>query len=178
MVYPFIQTVTAGTISSNIVVVETNYSPYLGQLDQVTTFTGLFDAYRIMKVDFTFIPRGNVNDLGATAGVKNGLLYTAYDYDDTGSLSTIAAISQYQSLVVSSGTAPIKRTLMPRVANESYVSGITTSYAEAKHGQWMDCAVTNTPHYGLRTMISATGTAGDVNYDVIMKFYLEFKTVR
>lgn len=175
MHYPFIQTHTGTAISSNIAAAENNYAPTLDMLAQYTTFQALFDAYRIMKVEFTFIPRANTNE--SPNIVRNAPFYTAIDNDDVAAITTIAAIQQYQTLAVHSSLEKVHRVLYPKVATDVY-QGVSSAYSEAKNGLWLDCGYPSVPHYGLRTMFGATGTAGDVAYDVILKFFIEFKTVR
>lgn len=167
---PLISPATAG-------VWEVNKAFILNDLDQVTTFTALFDAYRIDRVTVTYWPKGTQNPMGAALTAQNTKMYTAIDLDDVANLGTVAALRQYETCVITTANRKIVREIVPRVASSLY-NGITAAYSESKAGLWVDCAYPAVEHYGIRAMLEATLAAGDATYDVTAEYIVSFKNVR
>jgi len=178
--HQFVQVVDRGTITSQSVAnTESNYSFALNDLDQVTTFTALFDAYRIDKVMITFFPVMNVNQVAAG---NNGLatpFYTAIDHDDTSSLGSVAAIRQYATCQENISYDRVKRSVFPKVAQSVFRTTVATfGFSEPDRSPWIDCAYPDVAHYGIRTIMGSTGTAGTAVYNVSCRYLLSFKNTR
>ena len=179
MHYKYEQTVGVGSIASSTTLpTENNFAFTLSQLPQASTFSALYDAYRITKVELKFYPRSNVN--AGNAGTNyTTTFHTAIDYDDVSNLGSLNSLLQYQTLKSFQSTKYCTRTVVPRVADSVYISGVSTGYAENKSNQWLDCASDTVPHYGIRTWLGDVGgLAGAVTFDVFAKFHIEFKAVR
>lgn len=183
-VHQFMQVVDKGTISAPSLtgVTETNYLFTLNDLDQVATFTSLFDAYRIDRVQIDFIPLANMfnsaSGIGTTPTVVS-YLYTAIDHDDAGNLTNVSALRQYESCRYAISYKKVSRIVRPKAAQATFNTSISTfAYSEPKGGLWIDCAYPGVQHYGVRSMITATTGANDVRYNVICKYWLSFKNVR
>jgi hypothetical protein len=171
--YSVIQTsATVNTLtSSSVSVTYGNFSYTLSLIDQVNSFTAVFDQYRIRMVELTFYPRVTVESLNT---VNTGLLATVIDYDDASNLTSFAAALDYENCLVGRGLDPQKRTFIPHVAMAAY-SGAFTSFANVGD-QWIDCASTGVVHYGAKTAWTITDVA--YTMDAVSRVWLEFRNVR
>lgn len=162
----------------------------LNDIPQYTTFTALFDTYRITKVDIRITPMitqavlasvtySNVSpSVGGT--YPFGYCYWLVDNDDASNLSTRDAFIEYQKCK-SQPTVygkNITLSITPRIATPAYASGAFTAYAEGKKKTWVDCAYPAIEHYGIKFGIDGTaGPQGQI-YRIQTRYHLEFKNVR
>jgi len=84
--YNVFQTITLQTItSSTSIPTFFNQAWSLGNLDQATQLEAVFDQYRIVLIEVTFIPEVQL----VTAGTADvGLIKTVLDYDDSNNLTS------------------------------------------------------------------------------------------
>jgi len=163
-----------GILSSNTVA---DYFPaYNYALQYLTSygeFTALFDQYRIVRVETTFMP--TITELSAIGAFTNSYLLTAIDYDDANSYGTLNDAIQVATASITPLTKSVTRGFAPRVAIAAY-SGAFTSYAQAPAGQWIDCASPGVQHFGLKCAIPLTGSLQ--TWRVLHRYFLEFRRVR
>lgn len=177
-VYRFVQFATESTISQTAAIPTFNNSYWiLNSLDQASTFTALFDQYRIAWVEVEYRPMGGYSGLGSLGGALVPLIYTAVDYDDNTSWSSIAQAREYQNAVVHQNEVfTIK--FKPHVAMAAY-SGAFTSFANVE-SPWIDAASPTVQHYGVKTAITA-GSAGQTFlqiWNITSRLTVEFRNVR
>jgi len=172
--YPFIQTTaTPVTISSNTSGTSYgNVNFILNLIDQYTSFTGLFDQYRILMVETTFRPRSTFAATSAT--VNPGLLAIVVDNDDSNNLTSFAQAEDYENCITGTGLQTQTRTQVPHAAIAAY-SGSFSSYANVA-SPWIDCTSPGVIHYGIKTAWTAT----DIVYttDITNRYWFEFRNVR
>jgi len=149
------------------------YNYALQYLTSYSEFTALFDQYRIVRVETTFMP--TITEISALGAFVNSYLLTAIDYDDANTYATVNDALQVATASITPVTKSVTRGFTPRVALAAY-SGAFTSYAQAPPGQWLDCASPGVQHYGLKTAIPLTGSA--LTWRVMHRYYLEFRRVR
>lgn len=157
----------------------------LSDLPQATTYTSLFDAYRINKVVVKFIPvLSNYNQPGNTAGnlaAEPQWLSTVIDYDDSTVLTTEGALLEYETMKQTQPSRKHVRTLVPAVAMSAYkTSGTTIGFAQ-KRKMWLDSAYTDIEHYGVKGLINGPATmAAQVQcaWKVYITAYVSFKQTR
>lgn len=185
MVHQFAQTVvsTAAITSTITTPLEVNFVFLLSALPQAAQFTSLFDTYRIDRIELSLQPRSQVNYSSATTQAWTASLYTAIDYDDTGSLGSgatlLSNIQQFENVVVQNSVNPRKITMTPKVAASVYQNSISTfAYSQPKSGVWLDCAYPSVVHYGVRTVLGPTGANGDIVIDAVIRYIVSFKNVR
>lgn len=157
----------------------------LAELPQVSQFTNIFDAYRINKVVFKFIPlSNNVNLPQNTPGnlaAAPQWLSTVIDYDDSSILTTEGSMLEYESF---KQTAPYRRhtrSFVPALAIEAYkTSGTTIAYSQARK-KWIDAAYTDVPHYGVKGLVNGPAIQADqvqCAWKVYCTMYVSFKQTR
>lgn len=126
------------------------YGAYAIQLNQFlnyTSYAGIFDRYCIHEVRFEFIPSGK--QLITNSAVVVPRFYTAVDFDDASTPSSIADVMKYDTMVGVPFTAGLVRHFVPRVALQVY-NGVTPGYKEGDAHSWLDMANPDLPHYGIR----------------------------
>jgi len=138
----------------------------LSALDNVTSFTNLFDQYMIELIE-VWIEGSATTNQGAQ-------LYSVIDLDDSAALTTIAAATDYANCMVSEGNEFHYRRWVPHVAVAVY-SGAFTSFGN-EQSMWIDSASSNVQHYGLKTACSTTGSA--TTYFYRYRLHLAFRNLR
>lgn len=173
-VYDFQQTFTYTNYQTSSTTLETfgNHQVQLANYANATTFGSLFDQYRIALVEAWFIPRF------VPVGTNNntGRFVSVVDYDDTNNLTTTAEAMEYDTAMVSSGSAGHYRRFVPMVNNPVQVSGGGFTASSSKPAPWVDIASTNILHYGLKTAWTVTDAA--YTYDLVVRITIQCRGVR
>jgi hypothetical protein len=173
-VYSFVQT-TASPVTMSSSVSGTSYGNVnfiLNLIDQYTSFTGLFDQYRIRMVETRFVPR--VNMVAASAVTNTGQFVTVVDNDDSNNLTSFAQAEDYENAVTGTGYQAQTRTQVPHAALAAY-SGSFSSYANVA-SPWIDCTSPTVQHYGCK--MAWTGTDQVYVMDITNRYWFEFRNVR
>ncbi len=150
------------------------FSYSLSNLDQYTSFTGLFDQYRITKISIQFRPM--FTNFTPSSSTLVPLIYTACDFDDDNN-PTISGIKEYQNCQVHEYET-FTHVFTPHAAIAAY-SGSFTSYANMAK-PWIDVASPNVKHFGLKYAIEA-GISGQTqlqSWNISSRLEVEFKHVR
>jgi len=156
--------------SSTSAVVNATFYGQLADVTQYANFTALYDQYRIAEMEFWVFPRENT----ATGSSTNtGRLYSVIDYDNSTTLGTVGAATQYQNCLVSTGLQGHYRKWVPHVAVASY-GGSFNQYANVK-APWIDCASTGVQHYAFKCIITTTDAA--YVWDSMVRYKLQFRNV-
>jgi hypothetical protein len=144
----------------------------ISQVDDYTSYTAVFDQYRVKMVQYTFYPR---QDVATNVNGSGGLFHTAIDYDDDNAVSTIGTMLDYANCIVTAGDKIQTRTFVPHVANAVYGNGAFTSYGNVI-SPWIDSASTNVKHFACK-LATSIGPAVQT-YDVVCRVWLQFKSQR
>lgn len=147
-VYTFRQTVEKPDISVGVSGAASAITFALSDCPQSTTFTALFDQYRITEVIVRFLPT-SAQFGPSTSATDYPKLLTIIDYDDNTTPSNADELRQYDTCMTSPNQQALQRVLVPRAAIAAY-SGAFTSYAQSMPGQWFDCASDGILHYGVK----------------------------
>jgi hypothetical protein len=139
----------------------------LSDLDLVSSYTTIFDQYRIALIEAWVIP----DNPGANVA---GEIASVVDHDDTSNLTSLASALDYQSCLVDKPQGGHYRCFVPHCASALY-SGSFTSYGNVT-SPWIDCGSTSVQHYGIK--LAATAVGASSYYDVLVRYHVEFKNVR
>lgn len=154
------------------------YSYTLNDLDQVTTFTALFDQYRIRKIQVTFRPAYNMAML-QTSPFSGATTYNYHviDQDDATAL-TDAQLRQYDTCQVHTNVQQFTRTFTPRIASAAY-SGAFSSFANLSSNTWIDVASPSVQYYGTKFNQEASPSGGTQPIGFLDNvYYIEFRATR
>ena len=164
------ETTNAFTTSTSVPIYPAfNYT--LDSLGQYASWTSIFDQYRIVQIEARFLPRGS-SSLATPFNV--GLITSVIDYDDSTALSSVATALDYANELTCEVGRPFLRTFKPKAAMALY-GGAFSSFGNLA-SPWIDAASTAVQHYGLKMAVPTTNTA--VQYDAVVKFWLQFRNVR
>jgi hypothetical protein len=118
-----------------------------------SSYTSIFDYYRILKVKVTGWFQ---NDYSSTSSTASGmpLFYTAVDYDASGAPTTALSVLEYATSKVSQAAAMGKpafvHTFQPRAINTLNSTVLSAQFISlAPPGTWVDTATGSAPHYGM-----------------------------
>jgi hypothetical protein len=173
--YNLIQTlngITTTISSSNLGSVFGSANFSLGQVDQNASLGNVFDQYRIVMIEATFMPAVSQE---STAAANLGIFYSCIDYDDSTNLTTIGQITDFQNCVAHPGYQGMRRTFRPHAAVAAY-SGAFTSFAN-EESPWLDSASGSIQHYGLKWAWSATTTNSN-QMSLVVRAWFQFRNVR
>jgi hypothetical protein len=173
-VYRIVETYDAGSVIGAVTVSSGALKFQLDQLNNLSSYTSLFDCYRIEFAEVEFIP---INPSGFNPDLDTGLiLNTVLDYDDAAALSTESNALQYSSCLESTSMQRVVRTLVPRAAMSVY-NGAFSSFARVPVGTWIDIASANVQYYGVKYVLSALPVAEAV-FRIRVKLTVSFKNTR
>jgi len=153
-----------------------SYNFQLSGIDLVSTYSALFDQYRIVAVDIRFRPQFNI-DQAAAVNSNLGEFMTVIDYDDSTALSSWSAGRAYENNKVTNTMTEHHRMFKPHVAVAAY-QGALTAFANFT-SPWIDVAYPNTQHYGVKWAFSGGyNTTVLASYSVDAYLMVEFKSIR
>jgi hypothetical protein len=160
----------------------------LDQVTDYTSFTQLFDQYKITGVKVTFTPGWSSNNLGAAPMSASNDSFTplemawVIDLDD----STSTVFTDIQKVPRShyhmfKGNEPVSFFIRPRALNQVYESSVSTGYGLNAPGEWLDCNDPTIPHYAVKYAFRTDSTSSTPSLfpfcRVRMMYYLEFQHV-
>jgi hypothetical protein len=154
----------------------------LQDVDQVASFTAVFDQYRIDRVVMQVKTQNNVLNFN-TASLANSSppqTYWVVDRDDSSVLTTLAQARQYDNVQEATAMDNVEIDLQPSVTPAVYAAGAFSGYAIVRTGMWLDCNNVSIPHYGVKWAITELSAAATDTYywNVFFYYYLSFRNVR
>lgn len=154
----------------------------LNDLPNASEFVNLFDQYRILKVVVKarpYLAENNTTISSITNANVTPYVHVVTDYDDATPLSVVADYQQYQNYSRHSMGRGFTRVIYPAVAIAMYQTAVSTGYGN-KRKQWIDCANSTVPHYGIKFGINGAGLGVTTSYaiDTELTYYMEFRHVR
>lgn len=141
----------------------------LVNFNQASTFTAMFDQYRIDAIEVWITPQ-----ISADISMATGFLCSVIDLDDDTNLTSVAAAQEYSSCVTTPAKTGHYRHFIPHVAMAAY-SGAFTSFANVA-SPWIDAGSPSVVHYGVKVACN-TSLAATYSYDTIVKAHFTFRNV-
>jgi len=172
--YTVMQISNQGTVMTSATSIPTFYGRYFSANDviQFSSFAAVFDQYKIDTVEVWMTPFGSASAPGYNANCR---IYSAVDYDDANTPTSINAIQQYENSVVTRSTDGHYIKFVPHIAVAAY-GGTFTQFKNEKT-DWIDVASTNTSFYGLKAAIDPTSSTGDLKVDLVTRLTVSFRNV-
>lgn len=155
----------------------------LSDLTQATTFSALFDQYRLERVRIHFKSRNPAtfvaNTASPNAGVPTG--YVVVDRDDASAPTAMSDLYQYENVIGFNGYDSFSVDLVPSLTSALYAAGAFSGYSTRdSDGMWIDIANTSVPAYGVKGgvgVLTATTTSSWV-WDIIAEYVVSFRKTR
>lgn len=147
----------------------------LSDLPNSSEFTALFDAYRIWKVETTFIPKYNVSDY-SSGGAAYGLptIYIASDENSTANPASINELCQYKNCVFRRFDRPITYTVYPKISIQTAGGAAQLVDTDMKN-KYVRSAYPSVEHNGIMWGLDMPVGLGDFKADVCFKYFLKLK---
>lgn len=177
---PFVATYAQGWQYSN-------YTFTLAGLQNYTEFTNLFGKYRINAIKITFMPSYSGNDLAqvqanASASGTWGLMPRVHTIVDTSGLATAQIDSEADMMEnnkcrsIASPNRPFSIYIKKPCVHLG-TANVTTIVGGAPKNMWIDTANHNVVHHGaaIGMIIPNGSSAGSWTYQVVVKYYMQFK---
>lgn len=143
--------VTAGSTAFFI------YNFKITDLSQASSFSQLYDQYRLLAVKLTFYPAVYDYVPTATGQFSAPEIYTALDFDSITLPTTVNTIDQYKTCKHSYFNRPHTRYFKPQaVALTSDQQLGSTGLYNVSRKSWLSWSVGTTPYYGLIGCITAS----------------------
>lgn len=153
----------------------------LGQSQNYTDFTALFDRYKLTGAKVTFLYQ--ISE--ATAGGAQVLPTINYgvDYDDNAPPTSLDVMKQKQNTKrrILTANRPYSIFVKPRHLNTVLDAGGATSNVLSSTSGWLNCENPNVPHQGLKFWIQdlysggSTTTTIQSKLDISIQLYLKLK---
>jgi len=156
-------------------------------LSDASSYTGIFDQYRIVGVRVTFVQRQNVVRQDGSSTVQNTAKYAfiCTDMDDATAPSSMDTLQGYANCktwkMLEQNSFNVF--LRPQLSNAAWAGGTFSGYTSGKggyRGPWCDSNNTGIQYYGVKGGIQLQGgvTEGEFTVDVIAKYYIQLKGQR
>jgi len=164
-VHRFIQTLDFGSVFTTSTTLPTFYarSFTFNDIQQVSSFTSLFDQYNIEELEVWLVPQQS-----STVATNNPTWYSVVDYDDAATPSALGSLQQYTNVI----TTPLSNghyiRFRPHVAQSLY-SGAFTSFGNMK-APWIDSGSPSVQHYGIKVGVNVTPSTININLLVRIHF--------
>jgi len=148
----------------------------LQDVPSYSEFTGLFNAFRIDKVDVTFLYQQTIN----TSTFCFPTLFVSYDANDItipGTESVMLERANTKVMSFSTNRMMINFTVKPNML--AATSGLAVA-AELPKTTWCDTADPSNTFYGLKVWAQNYNTtiSGNMQIRVLFKYHMSFKTAR
>ncbi len=184
------QTFNTSTSISSGVIAQTGATEVLGavafrldDLNQVSTFSSLFDQYRIEQIRLKFTSKNPTINLAAIASPNQAApsLYIVIDRDDATAPASINALREYNTCVEVNTQNSIDIDLTPSLTPALFSAGVFSAYSLRNSDQtWIDIANTSVPAYGVKFGIEPLQASASYNYQWSVEAYytVSFRTTR
>jgi len=152
------------------------YQFFLAGLPDSTDFTNLYDQYRILKVHVRLV----LNTPNISTAYPR--ITSVVDYDDSAAPTVETELLQYPNAKVCQfgpSTVQHEFEFVPRAATAMF-QGVTTGYALAKAGQWLDGGYPAISHYGVKFFITNYNSTSTPNTTITMyaSYQVQMKNAR
>jgi len=167
----------AGTYSTNTTVpAQAAITFQLSSLPGFADFTSLFDQYRVIQAQLSFIPFQTVcNNVSS----HPGFLHTVIDYDDNTVISVVQA-EQYDTYKKDSLLTEFSRVLYPRVSASVYLTTLTTGYSmglSGYRGPWLDAVSSSIPYFGVKFISDGSqSVSAQLAFTLSVRLVCEFRS--
>lgn len=146
-----------------------------GDLSEISSFTSIYDQYRIIRVelDLRAVTQPGVT---ATTAPAYAFLFIVNDFDDSVALASASLALNYKNVCILSPGQHHKRSIVPHVNTAVGSSSILASGSVPC--PWLDCADTAVPHYGTKIAVTQSSSTNLTSWFLWAKYTIQFRMVR
>ncbi len=173
-IYSFSKVIDKGVVTSTSAA-DGLYAEYftLNDLSEVSSFTSIYDQYRIFRVDLILMA---VTQPGTTAVTSPGYAFCAVctDLDDANTLASYSLALNYKNVSVLPPGVGHNRTIVPHVNLEAN----TSSQVISKAAPWIDCSDPAVQHFGFKFAVKQSTSTLVSSWYRYYRVHVQFKLVR
>lgn len=165
----------ANLVSSAAANIYSSFSFRIQDIPDYTAIQSVWDQYRIDRVSVTFTPMNSLQAPLASVGFSP--LWTAIDYDDSVTPTSVSQVMQYSNaLMLTAGQRPLVRSWKPKYRGLAYngSAGIQSTVL----GGFLDLAAGDIEHYGLKTVVQQSTSTNLTGFYISIKMEVTFKKLR
>lgn len=144
----------------------------LSDLSEASSYSALYDQYKINSIQIDFIPVMMPQGVGP----YQPLIYV-FDYDDNANATTQQQLLDFANSVIVPSGARSSRVLKPRTLSSLY-DGATTQVSGVMSSQWINTDFASIAHYALKYMIPLSSAGIQSSWIVYYKYSVSFKNIR
>lgn len=147
----------------------------LSSVPNSASYTGLFDQYRLTKIQVKFI-QSFVNVVAAPNSVGQPVMYIVSDMDDATPPTSISQIIEREGariLNFSGAKSVHTHTLTPYVASADLDSSLVLRSSSVRKSPWLNCSYNNISHFGLKYAFDNLPLNAQIN--LYVTYYFECK---
>jgi hypothetical protein len=165
-----VETIPSANLFTTSAAVPTFAATYftMSQCDNQSSFSAVFDQYRITMIEVLIEPQ--VSEVLSPA-TDVGEYISTVDIDDANVPTVYLELGGYSNSVQSKGTQAHYHRFVPSVAVAVY-SGAFTSFASSS-SLWLDCASNTIQHYGIK--VAASTAAQIQTYNIVSKLHISWR---
>lgn len=158
--------------SSNAALAATGFYFQLSALPNASAYTGLFDEFRIVRVEcalqwgFTQNPE---------TAAEPAVWASCVDLDNAASPGSLNAVEAKPDAIVSTLTVPHYHAFAPRLALATY-NGAFTAYSDPDTNLWVDTANAGVQYYGVKVFVGPTAVNSLPLFGFV-KYFVEFRGI-
>jgi len=176
--YTFYKCVDKGTLTSTSGAEGLySFNGTLSSLSEVSSFTSVFDQYRITRMVLHILPAVQLSTL-ASAAVPYSYLYVVTDYDDSTNLASASLALNYQNLKIIAPGYGHTRSIMPHINGYTAEDPNVAQPAQSIPAPWLDCAQTAIAHYGFKCAVLQSTSTNISVWRVWIHYQVDFRMVR
>ncbi len=153
----------------------------LQDLLQASSFTGVWDQYRIEKIKAMFVATASEVTYSTTATAPPAVppLAIVVDYDDSTVLGSMAAALNYDNIQLLAPYQSCSVEIIPKFAPTVWNSGVASGFStKASIDEWIDVASPAIPFFGIKGYVSADASStGHQSWRVYVEYVVSFKNI-
>lgn len=158
--------------ASNSAITTGTYTFLLSNLDQATSFTDLFDEYKIEAIRFTIYPTSNAVQIPTTSTTTFTQLYSIIDYNGGSTPNTAALCREKASCMILQPGESCSRTFRPQVA-------VNAGDALPLQDQWYPTSSPSVAYHGMTIFIPQVTAAQTLlqTWNLEIDYHVAFRNV-
>lgn len=173
-VYRFQKLIDGGVVTSTSVadgLYADNFS--LANLSEASSFTSIYDQYRIVSVELDLVALTQPAVTAATA-VPYSFCAVVVDLDDASPLASFSLALNYANLALLPPGRGINKRIKPHVNAETNTSSAVVNLTSP----WLDASDTTVPHFGFKIAVKQSTSTFVSSWYRWYKLVFEFRAVR
>lgn len=171
LVQAFTRWIDGGAVYPQTASVGTSWVFKLSQLPGYSEITALWDFFRFVRIDVLYQPASKTGSTSATTSAPGTVIAAGPDFDESAAVNFATMLERIDTQIYSVFDK-WEVQFEPRASAVVYGNGVTSGYALAEKGQWMDTS-SDPSYYGFNFAFPATAAAQQFGGRIMFRVHLE-----